>query len=213
MRRTKIRVREDVDKSFFDVTMKKEISDHIAQTFFEKKRSPQKQAKKHASYRIRVLLFLLSALFVLAALKLIVSVRHETLYVARRLTLATHDGPYRLDFNFLNRATSKVETMSIEIPDIDLREYRKIRFSLRLTGDDNQKDGIVKVSLINKRKEASSLYLRNVGHSWKRIEIPREDFRSLHDWSHLSQLSFSLEEWNVRPKKGVLLIDGVEFVK
>jgi hypothetical protein len=209
-----MRIKRHIDKSFFDVTMKKEISDHIAQTFFEKKRSLRRQDKRHATRRVRIFTYLLIALFVLAALKaIVVFSRRQTVFVARRLTLATHDGPYRLGFNFLNRATSKIETLSIDIPEINLREYRKIRFSLRLIGDDNRKDGVVKVSLMNKRKETSSLYLRNVGPSWKRIEIPRDSFAAVKDWSSLSQLSFSLEEWNVRPKRGALLIDGVEFVK
>lgn len=194
--------------------MKKEISDHIASTFFEKKKKPaRKKDHKSPDNFVRVLLFLLTALFILAAIKAVTSSRFTGLCVGRRLGFVKHDGPYRLNFNFSNHATSKIETLTIDMPEIDLQEYKKIGFSLRMIGDDNQKDGIVKVSLTNKRKEASSLYIRNISHSWKAIEIPRENFRTLNDWSELNRLSFTVEEWNLRQKKGVLLIEGVEFVK
>lgn len=192
--------------------MKKEISDHIASTFFEKKKKPPRK-KDRKSLSKRILLFLLTALFILAAIKVVSTTRFTGLHVGRRLGLIKHDGPFRLNYNFLNRATSKIEVLTIDMPEIDLREYKAIRFSLRMMDDDNQKDGIVKVSLINRRKETSSLYIQNIGPSWKVIEIPRENFHAFSDWSQLNQLSFTVEEWNLRRKEGVLLIDGVEFVK
>jgi predicted RND superfamily exporter protein len=192
--------------------MKKEISDHIASTFFEKKKKPPRK-KDRKSLSKRIVLFLLTALFILAAIKVLATARVTGVHVGRRLGFVKHDGPFRLNYNFLNRATSKIETLTIDIPEIDLREYKAIRFSLRMMDDDNQKDGIVKVSLSNRRKETSSLYIQNIGPSWKVIEIPRENFRSLNDWSQLNQLTFTVEEWNLRRKSGVLLIDGVEFVK
>jgi len=192
--------------------MKKEISDHIASTFFEKKKKPPRK-KDRKSLSKRILLFLLTALFILAAIKVVATTRFTGLHVVRRLGLIKHDGPFRLNYNFLNRATSKIEVLTIDMPEIDLREYKAIRFSLRMMDNDNQKDGIVKVSLTNRRKETSSLYIQNIGPSWKVIEIPRENFHALNDWSQLNQLSFTVEEWNLRRKEGVLLIDGVEFVK
>ncbi|QAT17043.1 hypothetical protein BU251_04480 [Candidatus Velamenicoccus archaeovorus] len=192
--------------------MKKEISDHIASTFFEKKKKPPRK-KDRKTLSKRILLFLLTALFILAAIKIVTTTNFRGVQVGRRLGLVKHDGPFRLSYNFLNRATSRIETLAIDIPEIDLREYKSVRFSLRMMDDDSQKDGIVKVSLTNKRKETSSLYIRSIGPSWKIIEIPRENFHALNDWSHLDQLAFSVEEWNLRRKKGVLLIDGVEFVK
>ncbi len=192
--------------------MKKEISDHIASTFFEKKKKPPRKKDRKALSK-RILLFLLTALFILAAIKVLATARVTGVHVGRRLGFVKHDGPFQLNYNFLNRATSKIETLTIDIPEIDLREYKAIRFSLRMMDDDNQKDGIVKVSLSNRRKETSSLYIQNIGPSWKVIEIPRENFRSLNDWSQLNQLTFTVEEWNLRRKAGVLLIDGVEFVK
>lgn len=193
--------------------MKKEISDHLAEIFFEKKKRSSKHAKKPFSRRVLVLFFLIFLLLSVAGFKLLYFHTDELVKLESNIRLVKHDGPYRVGFDFRERRASRVETFTLEMPEIDLRDYRKLRFSLRLLGEDSQREGTIKVSLINARKEISSLYVQNVGHSWTGVEIPCENFQSISDWSNLRQLAFSLEEWNIRPKKGSLLIDEIEFVK
>ncbi|MFA5039314.1 MAG: hypothetical protein WC732_06500 [Candidatus Omnitrophota bacterium] len=193
--------------------MKKEISDHIAKTFFEKKKPSRKKEKKAIPRRLWALLVVMISLAAVAGFKVMRFQGIDVLKVDSNLALIKHDGPYRLSYDFSGSAGSKVETLTLEMPEIDLRGYRKLRFSLRLLGEDSPRDGTIKVSLINTRKETSSLYVQSVGRSWTRIDIPCGNFQSISDWSNLRQLAFTVEEWNLRPKKGVLFIDAIEFVK
>lgn len=194
--------------------MKKEISDHIARTFFEKKiPTVVKKEKKHLPRRVWILLLFMVFLAAALGFKLMRFEGAELLKVETNLALVNHEGPYRLSFDFTKPAGSKIESLTLDMPQIDLRGYKKVRISLRLMGEDSRRVGTIKVSLVNTRKETSSFYVQSVGRSWTRLDIPCENFPAINDWSNLKQLSFTIEEWNLRPKKGVLLIDGIEFVK
>lgn len=188
--------------------MKKEISDHIAKAFFDKK------VKKN---RIEVLF--LRAISVVAVLSLALAASvffdssvHKIPAEGQKLALIKHDGPYVLNFDFDN-SSAKIESLVIDLPDIDLSGYKSLRFSLRLVGSTSHRKGIVKATLVNTRYEMSSLYISDAAPVWKKEELALKDFSSIVDWSHPSRLLFTLEEWNVSVPKGTLMVDDIEFVK
>ncbi|PIZ83982.1 MAG: hypothetical protein COX96_06120, partial [Candidatus Omnitrophica bacterium CG_4_10_14_0_2_um_filter_44_9] len=98
-------------------------------------------------------------------------------------------------------------------PDIDLSNYKRLSFSIRLKDADTRQLGSVKVGLVNIRKETSSLYVSDINNSWKKLSLPFSDFGKIQDWTRPIKITFTLEEWNIFAKKGELLIDGVEFSK
>jgi hypothetical protein len=76
-----------------------------------------------------------------------------------------------------------------------------------------QQLGVVKVGLVNTRRESSSLYLSEVNNSWKKLSLSLSAFDKIQDWSRPLNISFTLEEWNIVPIRGKLLIDSIEFSK
>ena len=84
----------------------------------------------------------------------------------------------------------------INIPDIDLSGYGALKFSVRLKDAGEHKLGVLKVGVMNKRKEFSSLYVPEINNRWKRIILPFSEFNQIRSWSDVAQLSFTLEEWN-----------------
>jgi len=189
--------------------MKKEISDHLAKAFFDKKEK-KKEDKSFVFYIVVSLLFVAVLLFVSGFLS---KPSLKGYYIRdEKLVFEKHDGPYILRFNFQD-SSSKVETLVINIPDIDLTSYKRLSFSVRLKDADTRQLGSVKVGLVNIRKETSNLYLSDINNSWKKLSFPFSDFGKIQDWTRPTKILFTLEEWNTFAKRGELLIDGVEFSK
>ncbi len=189
--------------------MKKEVSDHIAKAFFETK-AVKKNDDRLLFYIVVSLLFV--ACFIFVSSFFLGPKFKQIAQQGQNIIFEKHDGPYVLSFNFQD-AQSKIETLNIDFPDVDLSAYKRIVFSIRMKDGGAQKLGAVKVSLVNKRRESSSQYLSDIKNSWRKLSLPLSDFGKIQDWTHLSKISFSLEQWNIVPVKGELLIDGIEFSK
>lgn len=187
--------------------MKKEVSDHIARTFLENK-TDKKRDKSFFPFIVLSLGLVIGSVSVTSFL--FKPNGRNLSILGERLVLEKHDGPHVLNFNFSD-SVSKLGRLTIDIPEINLSAYKKLRFSVRLKDADIRKLGRLKVVLMNRRKETSSLYISEVDNSWKEIVLPLSDFKNIRTWSDLAQLSFAIEEWNLYPKKGSLLIDDIEF--
>lgn len=188
--------------------MKKEISDHLAKTFFDKK-AEVKQGK-NTYFIIALTLFLLAG-FGSAGYLLFKPTVWCVFDKGQHIIFEKHDGPYILNFDFTN-APSKQEGLKIDIPDIDLSGYKQLKFSVRVVSEIPQQLGSLKVGVVTKRQEISSLYISEINNSWKKVVVLFSDFKNISDWSGIAQLSFTLEEWNTNPKKGKLMVDSIEFL-
>jgi hypothetical protein len=190
--------------------MKKEVSEHLARAFFETESvSEEPKTKEH-----HFVLFVVVSLGVVLGLIFGVNVlwrmgQRNMLAASQSLGVERHGGPYRLKFDFQNNP-SKIEALYIDLPDLDLKDYSRVRFSSRLRGDIRDL-GSLKIVLETARRESHAVYTPGVASFWRRLEIPLEEFKSIHDRSRVSRISFILEPWNVKARKGELLIDNVEF--
>ncbi|MFH0877535.1 MAG: hypothetical protein V1863_04855 [Candidatus Omnitrophota bacterium] len=189
--------------------MKKEVSDHLARAFFDK------GIRKKRDFNF--FFFLVLSVLVVGVLVLTVStlgsskVRSlETSGV--RWRLEKHDGPYVLNFDF-TQVPSKIQSLEVDLPQVDLSGYNRLSFSVRLFNAREKELGALKVTLMNRRKESSHIYLSDITPSWQSHKLSLSQFGKIQDWSNLTQLVFSLEEWNLNPKKGQILIDAIEFSK
>jgi hypothetical protein len=72
---------------------------------------------------------------------------------------------------------------------------------------------VVKVVLKNKKNETASKYISGVNLKWKHHAIAIDEFSGITDWATLSEVSFVLEAWNIKKKKGMILIDDLCFSK
>lgn len=191
--------------------MKKEVSEHLARTFLDN-RSKKKSSRKPNFILLLSLCLVIS--FVSALILLEKGGRGGISVLGHNIVLEKHDGPYILNFD-LDDAPSKMQSLIIDLAPggIDVSRYDTLKFNIRVKDADVRQTGSIKVGLVNNRRETSSLYISDVKNSWKKVVVPFSDLRQIHDWSCLTQLFFSLEEWNLFPKKGQILIDSIEFSK
>ena len=63
----------------------------------------------------------------------------------------------------------------------------------------------------NHKNESATYFLKTVSDNWHEVSIPLEQFNEISDWSNLTDISFILEAWNTKGKKGVILIDNISF--
>ena len=191
--------------------MKKEVSDHLAKMFFEVK--PAQKTKRERSFFDYVVLSVGVLTVLVLAVTLIV--KNKSFGITAHpevLKLERYDGPHVLKFDF-SKELSGAETLYVGLPDLDLRQYRKVGFNVRILEPQTRRMAALKVSIVSKRKEISSLYIRQINHSWKSIVIPFFAFGNVSDWSGIAGISFSLEPWNTSAEKGKLLIDDIQFLK
>jgi len=203
-------VTHHLDKTYQDDRMKKEVSEHLARVFFETK-SVLKRPKIR-EYNFFSFLFVSLGL----VLGLIYGVnllghrgQRNTLQATQSLGVERYGGPYRLKFDFHDNP-SKIEALHIELANLDLKDFTTVRFSSRLRGDARDL-GSLKIVLESARRESHAVYTPGVASFWRRLDIPLEEFKSIHDWSRVTRLSFVLEPWNVKARSGELLIDNIEF--
>lgn len=190
--------------------MKKEISDKIAQAFFDNRHKKKKKDKRliwAAGVSVFLLIFLILAVSSLRRQLL----NKDTQLLSGSVVFEKSDGPYVLHFDFSER-TSKIVSLSIDTGDLDLSRYNLLKFHAKFKDDQQNKfENCIKVCLVNNRKETSCLYVKKVGNHWKNVKLKLSEFLKVHDWAHLKKITFTLEDWNIAIKKSELLIDEIEF--
>jgi len=62
-------------------------------------------------------------------------------------------------------------------------------------------------------KEKSEVYFKDIPHRWHEYRINLCEFKNVSDWSEMTNLLFTIEEWNVKEKRGVVFIDNVRLLK
>lgn len=189
--------------------MKKEVSDHLSRAFFEKR--VLKKRDKGNRFRM-ILTGCLALVFIFVLFFMLRSDEKPFFAKGKDLILENHEGPYRIDFDFSD-AAFKIKVLRIDLGMIDIHHYESLTFSLRMPSPSPRQSNNIKVSLVNKRNETASFYVSGINNSWKRITVPFSKFPNIHDWTCVSEVSFALEEWNVLPKEGALLAEGIGFTK
>lgn len=192
---------------------KEEIYEHLAQVYLGKKSQQQIEPKKNTSLphlpkEVKILLMVFAVAVAFYTLTAFFSKRDENLKT--NILFALNNSPIRLTYN-LNDPFPQVKDFSIAIPRIDITKYKSLNFSMR--GLEEGYPDIVKIVLKNKKNEIAFKYVEGVNLKWKQHSIALEDFSGITDWSTLSEVSFVLEAWNVKKKKGIILIEDICFSK
>lgn len=190
--------------------MKKEISDKIAQAFFDNKARKKKKNNLPLVFVYAVLGLIFCSFFMIRSLNS--QGRNKNIQPLGSVIFEKPDGPYTLSFDFSNGLPKKV-SLNIDIQDLNLEGYVVLKFRVKLKNSSFKKENCLKVGFVNSRHEVSYVYIKNIADAWKTVELKLSDFSKIYDWSQLEKLTFTLEEWNLGSKKGELLIDEVEFFK
>lgn len=191
--------------------MKKEVSDHLAKVFFETNRQEGRKEERRFIFFIALSIALVAG-FILAATFAPSVYRRSLAPKNASLGLQRFDGPYLMKFDFTG-SVAQTAVLNIDLPDVDASGFTGLRFSARLHNADARSLGALKVGLVNKRRETATHYFSDITPSWKKLSFPFSLLTHFTDRSNIVSLQFSLEPWNTRAKRGVLVIDDICFIK
>ncbi len=184
-----------------------EIYDHLARVYMGKRKEADSQGKSRRNAWLLNNILITVIIFAGAFYGLTAFLTQHG-HGRSRIIFSLHNGLVRLDYDF-NQDFSPVKSLSLSIPQMDASKYKNVQFSIRTK--DGGTPGILKVVLVNEKGETASYYIQGMDASWQEYSIPLEEFRQITDWTHLKDISFVMESWNVEQKKGVVLIDNICF--
>lgn len=188
---------------------KKEIYEHLAKIYLDaSSKSSKKKKKIKENQKFRNLFFASTGIiFVLSIFLFLNFYTHKSInpsYVA--LVLAAD--PVKINFNF---DPACKEVYSINLNRLNLGNYKALAFSVKKS---NYLDNIsLRVDFVNSFNERSFLYVRDIPHKWNDYKINFAEFKNISDWSEMSDLAFTVEEWNAKDKRDVVLIDNVRVLR
>ncbi|MFA5115872.1 MAG: hypothetical protein WC486_01160 [Candidatus Omnitrophota bacterium] len=183
---------------------KKEIYEHLADIYLS---SPKKKKAKSA-YSIKIdknTLFV--SLATIAVFIVFISVIRTPRGVS---SLALVVQPQAVKINY-DLGVIKKEVYSLDLTNMDLSRFRAVSFAVRKSnpGDDVH----LKLEMNSSFREVSEVYISGLKDKWQEFHIFFRDFKGISDWSRLTRISFVVEEWNTREKKGVVYIDDIKFLR
>jgi hypothetical protein len=114
----------------------------------------------------------------------------------------------KINFHF---NPAKKEIYSLNLNKLSMVRFKALGFSVKKA---NYFDRIsLRVEFSNVYKEKSEVYFKDIPHKWETYTIKLSDFKSINDWTEMTDLVFSVEEWNAREKKGLVYLDNVRLIK
>jgi len=184
---------------------KKDIYEHLAKIYLDA--STQKKKKIKESSRFKYLVF--ASLAIALSLTIILSgYFRKNKQPNVQISLVLLNEASKINFNF---DPAKKEIYAISLNKLNLGKFTMLAFALKKY---NYTDNVsVRVEFINAFREKSEVYLKNISSRWQDYKIKLGDFKGISDWSEMADLSFIVEEWNAKGKKGVVYIDNVRLLR
>lgn len=184
---------------------KKEIYEHLAKIYLDASLKKTRIYKDYPLFK-NLFFFSIAAIFVFSFFLVSNSKKNNRLNSEFALILLTDIAKINFNFN-----PAQKETYSIKLNKLNLSKFHSLAFGLKKV---NHKDIIsVRVEFTSSFKENSVLYVKNIPAKWQDYILNFSDFKNITNWSEMSEVSFSVEQWNTRENHGVVYIDNVRFLK
>jgi len=188
---------------------KKEIYEHLANIYLDasSKTKRRKKSKKYFPFLQSGLLF---GIIIIATLSLaqFTRLQNNLPQKSTEIALFLQNEAVKINFNF---DPAKKEIFSLKLNNLDLTRYKNLSFAVRKI---NPSDTInMRVELSSRFREKSAVYFKNIPSAWQEYSLKLSEFKDISNWSEMDNLSFIIEEWNVRGKKGIVFIDDVKFLR
>ncbi|MBU1727447.1 MAG: hypothetical protein KJ880_07445 [Candidatus Omnitrophica bacterium] len=185
---------------------KKDIYEHLAKIYLDASSKKDNKSKVDSVLIKNIFTGALIFLFGLGTTLVFFVPKNRSLNKEVELILA----PEALKINF-NFDPAKKEIFTLNLNKLDVSRYSKVGFAVKKA---NFQDNItLRVEFTSNYREKSEVYFRNIPHKWTDYKIDLSQFKGISDWSQMENLSFAVEEWNAREKKGVVYIDNVRLLK
>jgi hypothetical protein len=184
---------------------KKDIYEHLAKIYLDA--SGKKKKIKSYPKTFQNLFFIGILLIVILSLTLFENWQKNKSFNSEIALVLLADAA-KINFHF---NPAKKESYSFDLKKLDLSRFKALAFSVKKA---NYQDNIsLRVEFISNFKEKSEAYFKNISHKWHDYKINLSEFKDISDWSRISGLSFIVEEWNVKEKKGVVYLDNVRLLR
>lgn len=185
---------------------KKEIYEHLAKIYLDA--SSNKKKKSSAEPRVFKNLFIISIVLIIALSALSFRVFQKNMASNPEISLVLLTGPSKINFHF---EPAKKEIFSLNLNKLNLSRYKALGFAVK---KGNYQDNIsLRVEFTNAFKEKSEVYFKDIPHKWHDYTLNLSEFKNVSDWSEMTNLLFTVEEWNVKEKRGIVFIDNVRLLK
>lgn len=185
---------------------KKDIYEHLAKIYLDASLKKSKQKKEYPAFRN--LFFLSLAVFSFVLLLISPQLLRNKPLNNSEIALVLLPDIAKINFNF---NPAKKETFSLFLNKLNLNKYNALAFSLKKTLP--KKLVSVRVEFTNAFKEKSEFYLRDIPDSWKEYKLELSNFKGISDWSEMSTLQFTVEQWNATANHGIVYIENVRLIK
>lgn len=182
---------------------KREIYDHLADIYLSTPKKKKTKAAKFSQFKQAFLISVVVGVTFFIAVSIVRIPRGSS-----QIALVVQAEPVKINYNL---GVIKKEIYSLDLSNLDLAKFKTVGFSLRKT---NPRDNIhLRVELRSSFNEISEIYIDNITNRWQEFKLAFNEFPGISDWSRLTRISFVMEEWNTREKKGIVYLDDVKFLK
>jgi hypothetical protein len=187
---------------------KKDIYEHLAKIYLDASFKTKKKKKPKFHPQLFRNLFLLSIVLVVGLSFALFFDFGENKPLNSEIALVLLPDAAKINFNF---NPAKKEIYSLDLNNLNLNKFKFLNFSVKNSAYQNPI--ALRVEFTNIYKEKSWIYLKDISHKWRDYSLKLLEFKNISDWSEMSNLSFIVEEWNTKEKKGVVYIDNVRLLK
>jgi len=186
---------------------KKDIYEHLAKIYLDASSKRKKKSKFH--FPLLKNIFFAGGVLVFGLGIFLFSVRmHRDNPSGTEIALVLNHDTVKINFNF---DPAKKEVYSLNLNKLNMSAYKSLGFSVK---NAHPKETIsLRVEFTNAYRERSEIYFRNIPYKWQDFRVSLSDFKGINDWSEMSGVSFSVEEWNAKEKRGVVYIDNVRLLR
>lgn len=185
---------------------KKDIYEHLANIYLDA--SSKRKKKDTHLLKLTKPVFVISLFLVFGISSIIFNNVHRNKPLNSETALFISTETAKINFNF---NPAKKEVYSINLNKLDMHKFNAVGFSLKTK--DYADTIALRVEFTNSFKEKSEIYIKNVSHKWHDYKINLSEFKKVTDWSKMSNLSFTVEEWNAKEDYGIVYIDNIRFLK
>jgi TRAP-type mannitol/chloroaromatic compound transport system substrate-binding protein len=187
---------------------KKEIYEHLAKIYLDASLKNKKKRTQRYSLFKNIYIYLFGSVFILSLSLLVFFNMSRNKSLNSEIALILQPEAVKINFHF---DPARKETYSIDLNKLVISGFKALAFSAKKANyNDNTS---LRVEFTSAFKEKSEVYVKNISNKWQDYKIALSEFKNISDWSDISKLSFIVEEWNVREKKGVVYVDNIRFIR
>jgi hypothetical protein len=185
---------------------KKDIYEHLAKIYLDASSRKRKKVKTYP--KIVRNLWVIFIVFVFAFGFILFNNSQKKKAYNSEIALLLLPDVAKINFHF---DPARKETYTLNLNKLNLTPFRALAFSVKKADYENIIS--LRVEFTTPFKEKSEIYFKDIPYKWQDVKINLPEFKGISDWSEMSNLTFSIEEWNTKEKRGVVYLDNIRLLR